>query len=346
MKQLLSVATLFVLLVACSSKKGPDVSNIKVEFKVVRFEQDFFALDTNNLEKGLKDLAQKYPLFLNDYLIQILGLPPVNDSSGQALMAIKQFISDYKPVKDSSDKIFASTKKIEEEFIEALKHLKYYFPTYQAPKEWLTYIGPMDAFVQSGMGTYSDIITKSGLATGLQLHLGANFSLYNSQMGLALYPNYISRKFNPETIVVNSMKNILDEIQPDNSKGFVLVEQMIEKGKRLYVLDQLMPDAADTLKIGYTSSQLKGCYENEGRIWNFFVTNNYLLNNEPGIVHNYMSDGPKTDEFGQGAPGYIGLFVGWQIVKKYMDDHKEMSLTDLLKLNPRKLFEDSKYRPK
>ena len=48
---------------------------------------------------------------------------------------------------------------------------------------------------------------------------------------------------------------------------------MVEKGKRIYLIDKLMPDTPDTLKIGYTSKQLEGCIENEGLIWNYFVKN-------------------------------------------------------------------------
>ncbi len=33
---------------------------------------------------------------------------------------------------------------------------------------------------------------------------------------------------------------------------------MIEKGKRLYVLDKILPNTADTLKTGYTAAQLTG----------------------------------------------------------------------------------------
>ena len=82
----------------------------------------------------------------------------------------------------------------------------------------------------------------------------------------------------------------------------------------MYILDKIMPFTADSLKIGYTDNQLKGCFANEGRIWNFFVTNNLLLSNEPALQKNYMGDGPSTPELGEGSPGYIGLFTGRQIV--------------------------------
>lgn len=346
MKKIGLFAISCILLVSCKDKNIPDVSNIKVNLTVERFEKDFFAMDTTQLPQSLGQLNSKYPGFTTDFLANILGLPSVADSGTVVYDAIKRFIKDYKPVKDSADKIFGNTETIEKELKQGLQFVNYYFPGYKAPTKLITYIGPMDAYYEASLGVYSDVITSTGMATGLQLHMGSNFSMYQSSMGQALYPDYISRRFSPATIVVNNMKNIIDDISPERLVGMPLVDQMIEKGKRLYILDKLMPYTPDTLKIGYSASQLKGCFENEGRIWNFFVTNNMLLNNDPSLLKNYMADGPKTMELGDGSPGYIGLFTGWQIVKKYMKEHEEVKLPDLLKTDAHKIFEQAKYRPK
>jgi hypothetical protein len=204
----------------------------------------------------------------------------------------------------------------------------------------------MDAYYEASLGGYGDALTRDGMATGLQLHLGSQFSFYHSSMGQALYPNYISRRFSPEYIPVNCMKNIIDDIYPQQPGGRPLVEQMIEKGKRLYVLDKLMPHTPDTLKIGYGKKQLEGCYANEGRIWNFFVINSLLLNTDPSIQKNYIGEAPNTPELGEGSPGSIGYFIGWQIVKKFMEKNDQLSLTQLLQTSSKKIFEESKYRPK
>ena len=336
MKNSLAVL-LLVLIFSCNDKKGPDVSGIEVKLTTERFEKDFFAVDTSNLSPSLDKLYQKYPGFFGDFTHEILGLPPLNDSGTQAMTAIKQFIHDYRPLYDSANKII-DLADYEAEIIDGLKHVKHYFPSYQLPEKLITFIGPING--------YGDIITQDGLAVGLQMHLGSEFSMYNSEMGLALYPKYISRRFAPDYIPVNCIKNIIDDIYPDNSVDKTLIEQMVEKGKRIYVLDKLMPNTADTLKTGYTDKQLQGCYNNEGLIWNFFVKNGYVYNNDPSIIKNYIGESPNTPEFGEGAPGNIGLFVGWQIVKKYMSENTSGSLSELMQLDAKKLFENSRYRPK
>lgn len=340
------VLLLIAALWACKDKESPDVSAIKVELKTERFERDFFAADTNNLSVSLDAIYKKYPGFFTDFSQQILGLPPITDSGMQAMKAIRQFLHDYRPVYDSANKILDNLAPYEEEIVEALQYTKHYFPNYELPKKLITFIGPMDAFFQGSLGDYGDAITTEGLAVGLQLHLGSNFSMYTNEMGAALYPSYVSRKFAPEYIPVNCIKNIIDDIFPGQVNAPSLIEQMVEKGKRMYVLDRLMPETPDTLKTGYTDQQLKGCYSNEGLIWNFFVRNGLVYNNDPSVIKNYIGESPNTPELGEESPGNIGLFVGWQIVKKYMSENTSGSLTTLMQTDAKKIFENSRYRPK
>lgn len=330
---LLVITTLF----SCNHKNVPDVSGIHVDLTVKRFEQDFFAMDTINIMASLQQVSTKYPVFLGDFLYNIMELPGISDTSYETQALLKKFMTDYRPVKDSADHVFKNFDGIEKDVKKGIQFVKYYFPTYKPPVQLITYIGPMEG--------YSDVITRDALAVGLQLHMGKDYSLYTSSIGQSVYPAYVSRRFTPDYIAVNCIRNIINDIAPEKQGGMALVEQMVEKGKRLYVLDKLMPYTDDTLKTGYTNAQLQGCFKNEGRIWNYFLTHNLLYSIDPGDIKSYMEEAPNTPEISDGAPGAIGLFVGWQIVKKYMDKHSSLSLNELLHMDAKKLFEDSKYRP-
>jgi len=61
MKKLLIVLLLTALFFSCKNDDTPDVSNIKVNLAVHRFEKDFFAIDTNNILDELQRLRIKYP---------------------------------------------------------------------------------------------------------------------------------------------------------------------------------------------------------------------------------------------------------------------------------------------
>ena len=313
------------------------MSGIKVDLKVERFEKDFFSIDTNNILSELQRLRIKYPLFINDFTQQILGFntltPP--DSLKKYLPL---FIKDYRFVKDSADMLFGDFKKQTAEIKKGLQFVKYYFPEYKAPKKVITFIGPFDG--------YSDVITSDAFAIGLQLHMGSNFSFYKSDVSRDIFPEYISQKFTPDYISVNCIKNIIDDMYPDKSTGRPLIEQMVEKGKRLYLLYKFLPETDDFLKIGYTKDQLKDCYKNEAIIWDFFLNTDLLNNADQNIVKNYIGENPKTQELGEGSPGNIGAFSGLQIVKKFMEKNSKTTLQDLMKINSREIYSQSKYKPR
>ncbi len=331
---------------SCSGSSAPDVSHIEINLEVQRFEQDYFELDTNNLSVAYQKLSAKYPLFLPDFTYNILGLPPVESNMEVTEEVIRRFLHDYRPLKDSADRVFGSDPAFVEEVRKGLQYVKYYFPDYPIPEKLITFIGPMDAYFEASTGGYGDVITENALAVGLQLHLGAGFSIYHHEMGQALYPEYISRRFAPEYIAVNCLKNIIDDMYPDQSAGKPLLEQMVEKGKRMYLLDKFLPHTPDSVKLGYTAAQLNGARNNEGLIWNFFVVNNLLYSTEQGVIKNYVGDAPSTPELGEGSPGYIALFTGWEIIKAYREKVPDQSLADLMQTSPRDIYEQSKYRPR
>jgi hypothetical protein len=334
----------FCLIVSCNSKKQPDTSNINVELKVIRFEKDFFEADTNNINASMESLRAKHHNFTNDFLWRILGLEGVDTILWAG--AIKQFYHDYMPIYEATKKNNKDVEGAIADTKEALKLVKYYFPAYKLPTQFITFVGPIDAFATNQTGGSGDIITTDALAAGLQLHLGSDADIYNSEQGMQLYPNYISRRFTPSYIPVNAMKNIIDDILPPVKQGSTLIDIFIDHGKRMYVLDAFLPELSDTLKLGYTASQLKGAEKNEGLIWNYFLENNLLYETDMFKTRSFTNDAPSTIEFGEGSPGFISLFIGRQIIRTYMDKYPDTDIKTLLSMDGKKILAASKYKPK
>lgn len=347
MKKLFFITGTF-LLVSCGGNHAPDVSHIKIDLTVERFERDFFALDTLHLQESLAALQNQYPKFLPDYFRNILGLP--YDSSGnnnlKVLAAITRFIHDYGAVKDSSDKIFGNFDKWRDQIQLGLQYVGYYFPLYRTDQNIITFIGPFDAFFATSYGIQGDVLTGEGLGVGLQLHLGKNFSFYKSEAGQELYPAYISENFDPAHIAINCMRNIVDDLFPPRPGPSSLIEQMVSAGRRYYLLTRFLPEVKEELLFGYTPGQMAGAKKNEAVIWDFFLNNDLLNNTDQNIIKNYVGPSPKTQEFGEGSPGDIGSFAGLQIVRKYMEKFPETKMQDLMALPARQIYEQSKYKPK
>ena len=112
MKKTGLILFLVIFLFACKKKKGiPDVSDIKVDIKLERFDRDFFAIDSNNVMPGLKDLNKKYPSVTGIFLQNVLGL-----DSATAIQGVKRFISLSGGLYDTVNTVFKNTDNIEKDF--------------------------------------------------------------------------------------------------------------------------------------------------------------------------------------------------------------------------------------
>jgi len=329
-----------VLLYSCGNgTKTPDVSGITVTLPVERFDQAFFAVDTNNIAPSLHNLAERYPYFTNDFVVNILGVEPLNDTSFSSFVACRNFISTYASLKDSLEPKFRDLSWLQDQLQQSFRFIKYYFPNYQLPKRAVTYIGPFDAPAVA--------LTPAVMAIGLQLFAGRNFSFYTSLQGQEIYPKYISRRFEPDYMAADCIKTISEDIFPDSSEGRPLIEQMVDKGKYWWLLEKLMPATPDSIWSGFSQKQLDWCQANEGLIWNFFLqTSDELYTIDPDIIKNYIGEAPNTPGMPDISPGNIGQWVGFQIVKKWAQNNSGISPLNLMRTDPKRIFEEAKYKPR
>lgn len=338
----------FILLItlslfACKKKKGiPDVSNIPLYIKIERFDRDFFAIDTNNVWRGLTELNKKYPSLTGIFLQKVLGL-----DSTLAVQGVKNFISLSGNLYDTVNIVFKNISDIEKDFKKAFQFVKYYFPKYKVPAI-ATIAGPVDAMAQAESGPTPDFLGPDFLGISLQFYLGNQFSVYSDPFFIEnVAPGYRSRRFSKEYIIGDAMQLIVSDIFPDKSSGKPLIEQMIEKGKQWYLLDKFLPTTADSVKTGYTQKQLNWCNENEGLIWSYLVRNEDLNSLNPAIIQTYIGEAPFTQGFSQElSPGNMGQWIGWQIIKKFVGKNPDMKPEEVMNMAASKILSEAKYKPK
>ncbi len=337
MRSIAVIILLSFFLNACNEQnKAPDVSGIKIELSTARFEKDLFELDTMNFTANLDILQAKYPSFGENFIYTVLGADPKWPADTTAAY-VKGFINSYRSIYDSSQLIYKDFTPYEKEIKNGLQYVQYYFPEFKLPEKIITFIGPMNGI---GVGMAEDII-----CIGLGLHLGKNFSVYKSALVRETYPDYVSNRFGPDYISVDCLKLLLQDLFPEKNEDKPLVQQMVEKGKRLYVLCKLLPRSEEYKLIGYTQEQLKAVYEHEAAVWDLFAQNNFLQTIDNNIIKNYIGESPKTQELGEASPGNIGSFAGWQIVKKFMQKNSKLSLPELMATDAETIFQQAKYKP-
>jgi hypothetical protein len=331
------LVTASLFLFSCNNgDKIPDVSNIKINLTTDRFEKNLFDTTTTSLVSYLKQLQNGNTEFTSIYLRKILGADPQWPADTTAAY-VNSFIKAFRTVYNDTEKKISNFSVYENEIRHALQLVKYYFPSYKVPEKIITYIGPPD-----GVGA---AISNDGLLVGLHNYLGKDYPLYKTGMVNQFYPEYISQRFEPEYISINCLKIIVTDIYPEKNTDQPLINQMVEKGKQLYLLSKFLPTTDEYKLIGYKQNQLKDCYDHEAVIWDLFIKNSFLQTTDKNIIKNYVDEGPKTEELGEGSPGNIGSFTGWQIVKKYMQKNAATTLQQLTDLDDETIFQAAKYKP-
>lgn len=343
MKKIIIPLAIVCFFLSCNNKRNiPDVSGIKVDISVKRFDKDFFSIDSNNVAPGLNQLQDKYPALTKIFLQNVLGL-----DSASTLIGTKHFMSANQSIYDSVKAVFGDNSLPEKDFKKAFQFVKYYFPNYKLP-DIVTIVGPINALAKLGNELTPDFLGTDFLGISLQFYLGKDFSLYKEPFFIDnIAPQFRSRRFSKEYIVADAMKLIVDDLFPDKSAGKSLIDQMIEKGKQWYLLDKFLPETADSLKTGYTQQQLDWCEENEGMIWSTIIGNEDLNTIDPVTIETYIGEGPFTQGFSEKySPGNLGQWIGWQIVKKLAKENPDMKLSDIMLMDPQKILSEAKYKPK
>jgi hypothetical protein len=175
------------------------------------------------------------------------------------------------------------------------------------------------------------------------MYLGANCKYYPA-LGL---PKYKMNNMRKEYVVSDAMKGWIQSDYPIDESKKDFLSHIIYYGKLLYFQDVILPEAPDTIKMGYTATQLSWCQKNESSIWAFFISQKLLYNAGYTDYHKFINEGPSTNGFPKESPSLLGNWIGWQIVRKYMDENPGVTVKQLfLEQNAQKILTDSKYKPK
>jgi len=345
---LLILISIPLFLINCGHESENKIDNsviqsIDLKIELLRFDQDLF--NAKNADEVLA-LEKKYPDFYPVYMYQLMaGITGQADVAKEdaALNILKNFttVTDFGLwLKNRADTVFPSLNPFEEGLTLAMKHYKYHFPKDTIPK-FVTFLSPL-------VVNFPVIEGKNQMGIGLDMYLGSDFKVYHSYNLADQFPNYRIRKMKKEYL----LRDLLTAISENKIKTAMsskrLIDEMIHEGKILYLVDALIPETSDSIKMGYTSEQMEWAEENESQIWAALIDAKALFTTEPDEIRDYISDGPFTTAkgFGAGTAPRVGSYIGWQIVKKYMQLHPEIKMDAFLALTDSdKIMTEARYKP-
>lgn len=325
----------FVL--GCNQDKKIDTSDIKLEVSIQRFDQELSQIKPNELAQKLPALKNKYGTFYDDYFEKILSVGSTKDTAYYEV--VRQVLSGaaFQDLQQETDSVYKSLDEKKPELEQAFKNIKFYYPDFKTPKI-ITYISGFQ--VQTPIG--ADYV-----GVGLDMFLGNSSKFYPSLVESV--PRYISRRFTPENITPRVVEVITrEELFPELDADKSLLAKMIYNGKLLYFMKNVLPETADSTLIGYSTQQMKWAEEFESDSWAYFLEYSLLYDTDYFKIQKYVAEAPFTPGLGtqnDSAPK-LGLYLGWQIVKKYMENQSDVTLQQLmLEKDPQKILNLAKYRP-
>lgn len=329
-RKIFSIILIALLFFACTrntqNRLNIDVSQIKIaDFQIHSYGKDLFEINRSDFDNQLAKLALKYPYFLEGV--------DTNLANKQQLL---NYISDPKLIElnHQVQLNFPDKTSIEEELELAFKHYKFYFPNHSIPETYF--------YISGFHFEQAILISKEAMVIGLDLYLGPDLKLYQ-QFGI---PKYKLARMQSSYISIDCMNELAyQHIRQDQPEKTFLGE-MIQHGKRLYFIDAMLPDKAKHFKIGYSPEQYAWSLKNESKIWGTFIEQELLFSSDYERIRKFITDGPFTLSFSREAPALLGAWIGWRIVKSYMENNPEISLSQLLQLDDAKLIlKNSGYKP-
>jgi len=324
------------LIFATSCKRNKlkvDISAIKNNIEIVHFTDELFDLDTTNLTQSLTNFSNKYPDFFDLFTYRIIRIGGIADSGFVDLM--HQFLTDTMilNVNKLVGEEFGDFVETEKKLNKAFKYYQYHFPNKMLPK----------IYIYTSGFNQSVVTAQNIIGISLDKYLGSDCPYYKM---LNSTPAYKAKNMHKNKITSDVIYAWAASDYEISENSTTLLDNMIYQGKLMYFVDAMLPDEEDSLKIGFTSDQIKWCRNNEAQMWSQLIERNMLYSNQRMDIIRYINPSPTTSGFPLESPGRTGVWIGWQIVRKYMDKFPETSLADLMTNNDyQQILNDSAYFP-
>ncbi|WP_219601024.1 gliding motility lipoprotein GldB [Hymenobacter sp. DG01] len=315
-------------LVACSRGQescelDPAVAKVSAPVALERLEKPFFQI------KSPADAAQfikAHGLFARQFL-QSGQYPGEVLSTTLARLATNPGLQKLGAQADTTFR----AEQLKQQLQPLFQHIRYYFPDFRVP--------PVKTFVS---GLSQDLFVNDSL-----LVISTDFFVGPKAAYLPNVPSYIQRRYTKEHLLPALALAISSKYNQKQLANQTMLGEMVQFGKALYFAEKVLPCTADSLIMGYTSKEMAGVNFNEGKIWAHFLDKNLLYNTAPFTIQKYIGERPNIPEIDKTCPGRVGAWIGWQIVRKYMAEHPNVTLKQLMaEKNAQRILNESRYRPK
>jgi hypothetical protein len=295
----------------------------QLNIRFLRYDEDLFSLDLNNLQKEVAELSKKYPAVVIE--------PDIwKEPRFQAYLKDTVIIALQKAAKKA-----VKTDVILKELETAFGYYKVFFPNDSIPLI-------VDALPGLDLSMPSTYIYEDILFVHSDMYLGAE-NPYYKDVGM---PLYIIERCEPIYLPVDIFKKAMIHKHLARPPHTTLLDAMITEGKRLYFTEMMFPALHERYIIGYSEEKYEWANHYLGNAWSHLIEQNELFGKGETLTRTYIEEAPFTKPFGNDSPGRMGTFIGWKLIQSYMENQPEVTLSELMdETNYQKILSSSKFKP-
>ena len=305
-----------------------------LDLRIERLDQDLFHSARDTAANFSLRLYAEYGPFYKEYVERVLQAAPIDDP--RLTIALTRFVMDpdWSSIQMHADSLLGDMEPQRADLEQAFERLKGFFPDSLVPRI---------VVFNSGFN-YGVIPTDSVLGIGIEWFTAKDHPVAKL-LAPETFPQYLKDRMRPEMLVPSAVKAWLQVHYTKDVRGEDLLTNVVEIGKVLYLLDALLPETNPALEFAFTDAQLKWCEDNEFNVWKELIAKEQLYSKKNEDIDRLLNDGPFTNGFPRESPGHIGEWIGYRLVKSYMDDHDDVTMAQLFQnTDPRSVLKS--YKPR
>jgi hypothetical protein len=320
----------------------PDISAITARVELVRFDRELMALDTADLATGISQLDTKFPDFTDNYFRHIIPLRRGDFSPEEQLLMMKAFLT-FPLISEVDAAILqkfpeAVLERQREDFERALRYYKYYLPDAPRPDTLLTFFSQFEL----AAALYGD----GDMAVGLEFFLGPDYDYHRIDPRETIFSGYLARTYTPEHMTEKLMRTLIED-RVRRPRGGRLIDNLIYEGKKLFLLDKVLPETPDSIIQEVTGPQMEWLRNNEIPIYAHLQKENHLYSTDPTLIKKYTQPSPSSQGMPRDAPGQAVNYLGKKIVEAFVKANPQVTMAQLLEIDDgQKVLAGARYKPK
>ena len=314
---------LSVLFLTLSCGRNPldvDPSETKVEISFYNIDSLLMHSDSAELANVHADLKKNITELYEYQVGYCLQIGNVNDSSFIASLLEYKRDTFIQKLEAELAATFTNTSKYRQEITTGFKYLKTHLPKVKTPNS----IGFMNSLFASNAFS-----TQEEIGIGMERYLGAKSPSVQRLPSEPFY-SWVKEGMEVKYLERDAMASwIMTHIVEDVDGN--LAEKMIRWGKILYLTEAAYPNKEKQIILRYTDEGYQWAIDNEAFLWKYLIDEPLLFKLDETISQNMLSDGPFTPGLPEKGPDRLGQYLGWRMVKNFMES-TNTSFEDLLKM--------------